>query len=54
LTNEGDIMQIDYNKPLDEFTLEEVDYLYQTFGDSVMLRNGHVVGFIKNQEEDII
>jgi hypothetical protein len=47
-------MQINYNKPYNEFTIEEIEYLFNTFSDRVVIHNGRIVGFERSIEEEVI
>ena len=40
---------IDWDKNYDEYTLEEIKFLYNNYGDRVVLQDGHVVGFQKRE-----
>ena len=44
---------IDYNTEYDNLTWKEVVSLYEDFGARVIIHNGHVVGFVKDGEEEV-
>ena len=41
---------IDWNKNYDEFSLDEIIFLYEKYGERVILQDGHVIGFQKGSD----
>lgn len=40
-------MNINWNKIYDDFTIEELMYLKERFGETIVLQDGHLVDFVK-------